>query len=92
VALPGSGLGVSVTSKGNPRARLLLAPAPLQAAASNTTTRRAFWEQKLLNNKRRDALNRRRLRRMGWRVLIIWECQLGNRSKLEHSMTRFLTD
>lgn len=39
-------------------------------------TRRAYWKKKLEGNRRRDAANRRRLRRLGWRVLTIWECQL----------------
>lgn len=37
---------------------------------------RAFWEQKLYRNKERDKTVRRELRNMGWKVLVIWECQL----------------
>lgn len=39
-------------------------------------TRRDFWEEKLLNNKRRDVKNVRELRLMGWKVLRVWECEV----------------
>jgi DNA mismatch endonuclease (patch repair protein) len=34
------------------------------------------WEEKISNNRLRDARNHRRLRRMGWRVLRLWEHQV----------------
>lgn len=37
---------------------------------------RAYWTAKLLGNRYRDSRTRRELRRLGWRVLVIWECQL----------------
>lgn len=40
------------------------------------STRKGYWRKKLEGNKQRDALNRRRLRRLGWRVMTVWECQL----------------
>lgn len=39
----------------------------------------AFWRSKLQGNVKRDAENTRRLRRLGWRVLTIWECDLSER-------------
>src|SRR5580700_8126569 len=36
----------------------------------------SYWSVKLTRNKLRDLKNRRSLRRRGWKVLIIWECQL----------------
>ena len=35
------------------------------------------WEDKIETNRRRDARNHRRLRRMGWKVLRIWEHQIA---------------
>lgn len=35
-----------------------------------------FWRRKIERNKRRDERVREELRRMGWGVLTIWECQL----------------
>ncbi|MGH7135925.1 MAG: hypothetical protein ACREHD_09310 [Pirellulales bacterium] len=41
------------------------------------TSRRVYWEKKLARNVARDHRNRRRLRRHGWHVMTIWECQLS---------------
>ena len=35
-----------------------------------------FWREKIERNKQRDARNKAELKRMGWRVMTIWECQL----------------
>ena len=35
-----------------------------------------FWREKIERNKQRDARNKEELKRMGWRVMTIWECQL----------------
>jgi len=35
-----------------------------------------FWQEKIVNNRRRDARNIRLLRCGGWRVLIVWECKV----------------
>jgi DNA mismatch endonuclease (patch repair protein) len=35
-----------------------------------------YWRAKIEGNRARDARNRRRLRRLGWEVLVIWEHQL----------------
>jgi DNA mismatch endonuclease (patch repair protein) len=37
-----------------------------------------FWREKLSKNRDRDARNLAELRRAGWEVLIIWECELGS--------------
>jgi DNA mismatch endonuclease, patch repair protein len=36
----------------------------------------AFWAQKLAANRKRDAAKVRALRRMGMKVLLVWECNL----------------
>lgn len=35
-----------------------------------------FWEQKFKENILRDKIKEKSLRNLGWKVLIIWECQL----------------
>ena len=35
-----------------------------------------FWKEKLLANKRRDEEKIKQLTTNGWKVLVIWECQL----------------
>lgn len=37
-----------------------------------------FWEQKALANKERDARKEAELRALGWRVFVVWQCQLSN--------------
>lgn len=53
-------------------------------------TRPEFWERKLAGNKARDARNRRELRRLGWRVLIVWECQIRKPTAMIERVVRFL--
>jgi DNA mismatch endonuclease (patch repair protein) len=42
-----------------------------------------FWERKLGGNVERDIRVRKELRTLGWRVAVVWECELRNRAKLE---------
>jgi len=53
-------------------------------------SRLEFWLPKLEGNRKRDLRNIRRLRRDGWAVKLVWECQLGKRPTLEKAITRFL--
>src|SRR5687767_5175640 len=50
--------------------------------SSLPATRRQWWIQKFAANERRDRKNDRRLRRLGWQVVTIWECQLNDLDKL----------
>jgi len=50
----------------------------------------AYWAPKLGRNKRRDVLNRRRLRRLGWKVVVVWECQLKDERRIEARLARLL--
>lgn len=49
-----------------------------------------FWLPKLTANAERDARNVRALRRLGWSVLTIWECQLGDTANLANRIRGFL--
>lgn len=44
--------------------------------ASEPSTNRDFWEKKFAANVGRDARNYAALRKQGWNVLIIWECEV----------------
>jgi len=37
-----------------------------------------FWNNKIKNNVNRDTLNYQRLKDMGWKYLVIWQCELKN--------------
>jgi DNA mismatch endonuclease (patch repair protein) len=45
--------------------------------ATKPANNRAFWKKKLAGNKTRDRFVNRTLRRAGWRVIRIWECDLA---------------
>jgi len=51
-----------------------------------------FWRRKLEWNARRDRSVRRRLRRLGWSVLVIWECQLRRPERVRRKLEQFLRD
>ncbi len=40
---------------------------------------RSFWDNKLKNNQKRDMRVRRKLRKMGWRTVVVWECDTRKR-------------
>lgn len=39
-----------------------------------------YWRTKLTRTKRRDRQNERELRRLGWAVFVIWECEISDRA------------
>jgi DNA mismatch endonuclease (patch repair protein) len=43
---------------------------------STPSTRRAFWEAKFKANVERDFRKAKELRAQGWKVVIIWECEV----------------
>ncbi len=49
-----------------------------------------YWEPKLQRNQRRDKENGRSLRKLGWRVYIVWECETRESTKLSRRIARFL--
>jgi DNA mismatch endonuclease (patch repair protein) len=55
-------------------------------------TSRTFWRMKIFATAQRDRSNVRELRRLGWRVLVVWECQLRNgRPARLRTVTRKIT-
>lgn len=53
------------------------------------TRNRTFWEEKFRRNRARDARKISELKRMGYRVLVVWECQLDDIEALEHRLRNF---
>ena len=45
-----------------------------------------FWRVKLEGNAERDKKNARRLANLGWRVIVVWECELGNETTLRDKL------
>ena len=59
---------------------------------STPKTRAPFWKEKLKSNKDRDARHHRKLRRLGWSVLVVWECKTAPKKsdRLAQRICRFL--
>jgi DNA mismatch endonuclease (patch repair protein) len=53
-------------------------------------TRRHYWLSDIAKNKSRDQRIRRGLRRDGWEVLTIWECQTRQLESLKKRLNGFL--
>lgn len=59
---------------------------PLHATQPKSNAK--FWREKIARNQARDVLVTRTLRRVGWRVLRIWEHEL-TKSNGRHLLARF---
>lgn len=58
--------------------------------ATTPKTKSGFWRKKFAENIARDRRNVVSLRKMGWRLLIVWECDLRNEEKLIRKLVDFL--
>ena len=52
----------------------------------------AYWQPKLARNQARDAEHTIALAAMGWRVLVLWECQLWDEARLKELISKFLLE
>lgn len=55
-------------------------------------SRLEFWRPKLEGNRIRDLENQSKLDEMGWRYLIIWECEIKDRQELSGRLDDFLSN
>lgn len=55
-------------------------------------TNTEFWQKKRLSNKLRDSKNRKELKKLGWSILVIWECQTRKPALLLKKIQRFFPD
>jgi len=51
---------------------------------------REFWEAKISTNFARDRRNIAALRKVGWKVLVVWQCSLRNRARTKRRLQQFL--
>ena len=54
------------------------------------TTRASYWQEKFEQNVQRDRRNVTMLEALGWKVLVIWECETFDRFRLAESLSSFL--
>jgi DNA mismatch endonuclease (patch repair protein) len=67
-------------------------PDPACRLARLPKSRLDFWLPKLERNRERDLENLARLEALGWRALLVWECELRDRERMEHRLRAFLED
>jgi len=53
-------------------------------------SRLGYWKPKLSANKARDRKQVNRLRKGGWSVMIVWQCQLRDKDSLVLRIRKFL--
>jgi len=53
-------------------------------------TRKHFWEPKLAKNKERDARVKQEIEELGWKAMIVWECQIADIAALKKDIKEFL--
>ena len=59
--------------------------------AYNPKSRIKFWQKKFSENVERDKLVRKELKKMKWKVIVVWECELKN-DKKEKTITKILKE
>ena len=47
--------------------------------ASTPKTRQEFWEAKFRENINRDKINQENLSSKGWKIIIVWECEIKDK-------------
>ena len=47
--------------------------------ASTPKTRQEFWEAKFRENINRDKLNQENLSSNGWKIIVVWECEIKDK-------------
>ena len=59
--------------------------------ATTPKSRVDYWGAKFERNRERDALALRALEKLGWRALILWECETKDPKKIERVLTQMKT-
>jgi DNA mismatch endonuclease (patch repair protein) len=49
-----------------------------------------YWRPKLLRNRQRDRAHEREIAKMGWKSLVVWECELSKLGPVKRKLTLFL--
>ena len=60
--------------------------------ATSPKTNCAFWEAKFAANVSRDRRTQRELKKMGWAVFTVWQCELKKPERLTERLDDFLSN
>jgi DNA mismatch endonuclease (patch repair protein) len=61
-----------------------------RAGRNRPASNLAYWSSKLTRNVTRDRRNVTRLKKDGWALLVLWECELQDTEKLKARLRAFL--
>ena len=53
-------------------------------------TRKEFWRNKIQGNIERDKRNQKKLEKQGWKIVIIWQCELKNKEVTKKTLNELL--
>jgi DNA mismatch endonuclease (patch repair protein) len=62
------------------------------ALARVPKSRVEFWLEKLEENRKRDEINAGKLNELGWRLLVVWECEIKKTETLRGKICVFLEE
>jgi len=48
------------------------------------STNSKFWEEKLIKNIQRDEKHQLKLKELGWKVIVVWECEINKNVNTEN--------
>jgi DNA mismatch endonuclease (patch repair protein) len=51
---------------------------------------RDYWTRKVARNAERDRIAQSELERLGWKSLVVWECEIRDQDGLRCALRRFL--
>jgi len=63
-----------------------------KAGIKKPKTNLDYWLPKIERTQHRDVAAFEQLEKIGWRVLVIWECELKDASTVENSVQAFMRD
>ncbi|HEV2314572.1 MAG TPA: very short patch repair endonuclease [Candidatus Acidoferrales bacterium] len=52
---------------------------------------RDYWLKKINRNRERDQASCARLTALGWKIKVLWECELGDQKSLRRELRHFLS-
>ncbi len=51
-----------------------------------------YWENKIRKNTERDIKNQELLSNVGWKVCIVWECEINTKDKLKNTVNKMIKE
>lgn len=55
------------------------------------STNAEYWTNKITNNAKRDQKNIEKLQNDGWKVIVVWECDL-RKERIEKTLSKLITE